>query len=271
MICLRRRSIIHGALLLASGIVFAGLMNISRVITIAVAWERYATDLTSGLSHDVLGYICLAVAALLLSADGFLGFVADPVPNIARPGRLALFRNPLIRLWNQFVAVIPSSRNRMYGVVQRNSEVQEDGDEPTDAQQRKFPRGIELFKPVNAFHFSWGWAESWIFSREYTQLRAGFPFAAVAIGGAMFAAWLNDAAVDPLIVRYENAYDAAVQSKDAVRQETYLRALDSLRPAYLKFKHYRRINLSHSLLRCHSCFQCLVRLSGTIRLKFGVQ
>ncbi len=99
VICLKRRSIIHGAALLATGAFFAGLMNTTRVVTIAFAWERYATDWTSGMSHDVLGYACLAMAALLLlSADAFLGIITDAVPDIANPGTIMWdFRNPITR------------------------------------------------------------------------------------------------------------------------------------------------------------------------------
>ncbi|MBC7966632.1 MAG: exosortase [Fuerstia sp.] len=238
VICLRRRSIVHGAVLLASGIVFAGLMNTTRVVTIAVAWERYATDLTSGMSHDVLGYICLAAAALLLlSADAFLGFVTDPVPDIARPGKVGGFWNPLIRLWNQLVAVIPSTASGVFNDKPRDSAAQVQAAQvQADGEQREFPKGFQLVKPINVFHFFLGWAESWFYSRNYRQLMAGFPFAAVALAGALFGGWVNDAATDPMIERYENAFNEAVQSSDIVRQETYLRGLDSLRPNEARYR-----------------------------------
>lgn len=56
------------------------------------------------------------------------------------------------------------------------------------------------------------------------------PFMAAALGGVMLVVWLKEVSVNPLIVRYESTYNAAVQSEDVVRQETCLRALDSLSP-----------------------------------------
>ncbi len=231
VICLKRRSIIHGAMLLASGIVFAGLMNISRVITIAVAWDRYATDLSSGLSHDVLGYICLALAALLLlSADEFLGFVTDPVLDKGSPGTLTwIFFNPFIRRWNQLVTVMPISETGR--AIRSSAAVPAPSNEVSaDAQRRCDPSWSELRRPGMWFHFGFDWLKSWHSSRSWQQFLIGMPFLALTVGGILLVLWLRHVSVDPLIAQYENAYDAAVQSNDAVRQETYLRALDSLRP-----------------------------------------
>lgn len=106
IICVKRRTLAHGVVLLGSGIIFAGLMNVTRVITIAVAWDRHNTDLSTGWQHDAIGYGCLAVAALLLwSADSFLAFITDTVPDVRRPGPVGAFRNPLIAAWNYFFTV----------------------------------------------------------------------------------------------------------------------------------------------------------------------
>lgn len=236
VICLKRRSLVHGFVLLASGLAFAGLMNTLRVITIAVAWERFGTDLSHGLPHDIVGYICLAVAAaLLMSADAFLGFVSDPVPDIERPGVVGMFRNPLTALWNQLVAVIPMSDRVANSSAQGATLNRPAASSRSYTEERRFPSALELLSPRNLIHFFLGWCESWIFSRGYRQLLAGLPFAVLSIGGVFVVGWLQNAPDDSLIVQYENAYNDAVSANDVVRQETYLRALSSLRsnnPAY---------------------------------------
>lgn len=108
LICIRRRSLAHGVILLASGVLFAGMMNMIRVITIAVAWDSFQYDLSDGIYHDMLGYAALAIAALLLiSADSFLSFLTDAVPDVSRPDSTGNFRNPLTAIWNLLFAVIP--------------------------------------------------------------------------------------------------------------------------------------------------------------------
>ena len=231
VICLKRRSIIHGTVLLAAGVVFAGLMNTMRIVTIAVAWEQHATDLSSGMSHDVLGYICLAMAALLLlSADAFLGFVTDPVLDKGSPGTLTwVFFNPLIRWWNQLVTVVPISK--IDGAIRSSAAAPAlNNAASTDAQLRFEPPWSELRRLGVWFHFVFDWLKCWHRSRTWQQFLIGIPFLTVTVGGILLVLWLRHVSVDPLIAQYEHAYDAAIQSSDVVRQETYLRALDSLRP-----------------------------------------
>lgn len=106
VICLRQRALIHGLCLLFLGFLFAGGMNVVRILTIALAWEKHKVDLSTGTAHDVLGYVCLAIAAiLLLSADMFLHILTAPIPNVTRPG--AVLKNPFIRLWNRWLTVVP--------------------------------------------------------------------------------------------------------------------------------------------------------------------
>ncbi len=122
VICVRRRSLAHGMVLLLSGVVFAGIMNVLRVISIAMVWSHYQLDLSTGFRHDLLGYGCLSVAALLLmSADTFLAFITDPVPDVQRPGPVEIFRNPLITLWNWLFTVIPEPALRPTGMADQRS------------------------------------------------------------------------------------------------------------------------------------------------------
>lgn len=236
VICLKRRSLVHGFVLLASGLAFAGLMNTMRVITIAAAWERYGTDLSTGLSHDIVGYVCLAVAAaLLMSADAFLGFVTDAVPDSKRPGVVHMFRNPLTTIWNKLVAVIPLGDRAAASVVQGATLNRSSATSQSYTEERRYPSILEFLNPRNAIHFLLGWCESWIFSRGYRQLFAGLPFVFLSVSGILLVGWLQNAPDDPLIAQYESAYNEAVAAKDVVRQETYLRALSSIRatnPAY---------------------------------------
>ena len=95
----RRRGILHGALLVVAGIFWAGILNVVRVVGIAVAWREYNLDLTTGWQHDVWGYVVLVGAILmLLSSDIFLesltSFVPDPIEDSDR------FRNPFTSIWN---------------------------------------------------------------------------------------------------------------------------------------------------------------------------
>lgn len=236
VICLKRRSMVHGALLLAVGVIVAGIMNSIRVISIAVAWSSYNTDWSTGLSHDILGYVCLAAAAaLLLSADAFLGFLSDVVPDVRRPGAVSLYFNPLISLWNRFVSVVPELSGRQARRdINSDSQRQNDAHLP-DAERREHPAFRDAVKPANVFHFALGWAESWLFSRDYRQLVSGVPFALLA-GTAILLVWqLRHAPVDQIIADLENAFNSAVADQDLQRQETALRALGSLRttePAY---------------------------------------
>ena len=101
VICLKRRTFVHAASLFCSAVLFAGIMNIVRVMAIAVVWEVKGDDLSTGIRHDILGYACLTIAAvLLMSADSFLAFLTDPVPDIRRPGAVAMVRNPFVTVWN---------------------------------------------------------------------------------------------------------------------------------------------------------------------------
>ncbi len=230
VICLKRRSMIHGSVLLACGVIFAGVMNTLRVITIAVAWDRYSTDLSSGVFHDILGYMCLALAAaMLMSADAFLGFVTDPVHDGSPHG---LFLNPLIVVWNKIVTVVPAGRSR-------------DTQSETDPERRHYPSASDFFKLRNLVSFVLGLAASWWFSRTYRHLLSGLPFVTAALGGTVLGCWLKHTSDTPVIDRYENAFDAAVQSNDMLRQETCLQALVSLRSTVSAY----RFRLAQFMLR----------------------
>jgi exosortase len=145
--CLKRRSLVHGICLLASGFVFSGMMNVARVLTITLVWDHWQQDLSAGILHDVLGYTCLGIAALLLlSADAMLGFLGDPVPDVGRPGAISLLRNPLVMFWNSLMLVRPESRAAGAPVADPRP-VRELRDD--DSERRRFPRLGECLSPAN--------------------------------------------------------------------------------------------------------------------------
>ncbi len=85
----------------AAGILWAGIMNIVRVTSIAVAQEWWRVDLSHGWRHEVLGYICLLTAILmLLSTDRFLRVIFYPVPTDRDVERRV---NPLQNAWNKLL------------------------------------------------------------------------------------------------------------------------------------------------------------------------
>lgn len=236
VLCLKRRSVVHGFLMLLAGIAFAGMMNVARVVFIAFAWEAWQLDVSTGWQHEAVGYGSLLIAAmLLLSTDALLGFFTDVVPDVRRPGLSGLYFNPLIRLWNSLVAVIPSTT--VAGVESRPAATKEKDLASSDvAERRSWPTVLETLRPSYLFQFNLGFAESWLFSRNYRQIVGAMPSILTATGGILLVWWLRHAAIDPVLATYEEAYNAAVADKDLVRQENFLRALDSLRPTEPQYR-----------------------------------
>ncbi|MFM8725000.1 MAG: exosortase/archaeosortase family protein, partial [Planctomycetaceae bacterium] len=105
VIAMKRRSLLHGLVLVLRGMGTAGLMNTVRVLSVVVVWEQYRFDLSTGWVHDALGYVTLGIAALLLmSADAGLDLFSAWIPDIRRPGAMAIYANPFISFWNRFIA-----------------------------------------------------------------------------------------------------------------------------------------------------------------------
>jgi len=218
VICLRRRSFVHGMLLLFSGFAFAGLMNVARVMTIAVAWQTYSHDLSTGLVHEVLGYCCLGIAAaLLMSADVCLRFLLDPMPDVERFGVTLLFRNPLIVLWNRLFGP---------GTTTVTNIPEHDGDAE---EARTLPTGVNLLKPHYWFSFLIGFIDAWFHTRNYRKLISGVPFIVAAICGTCLTLWLRHGSEDSVIRSYREGLVQAQQDIDLIREEMYLKALCSFR------------------------------------------
>ena len=106
------RPLIHTIILTASGIVWAGIMNILRIVTLAIAQEKLAVDLSGGWQHDVLGLVLFTFTILMTaSTDRLLTFFFAPMPvGDKYQGR----KNWLVRLWNgMFRFGLPRSLDRM--------------------------------------------------------------------------------------------------------------------------------------------------------------
>jgi exosortase len=99
--CYNRRRAFHAILVIASGVFFAGVMNVCRVISIALAEDWWQMDLTAGWSHDLLGYAVLGLAAgLLYNFDFFLLGFTERVPYGGGNELETDYRNPVIAAFN---------------------------------------------------------------------------------------------------------------------------------------------------------------------------
>ncbi len=91
----------RSVLLVLSGLFWAYLMNTLRILVIPIAQATFNLDLSSGVSHDMLGYFCVILAILLVvSTDQFLSFVFGPVdPNTFESS--SQFVRRINRFWNR--------------------------------------------------------------------------------------------------------------------------------------------------------------------------
>jgi hypothetical protein len=81
---------------------WALLMNVTRVMSIAVAQIRFQLDLTSGWQHDAVGYAAMLLAIpFLLSTDRLLQFFFGPIPDDPRKHQKI---NVLVLGWNWLLA-----------------------------------------------------------------------------------------------------------------------------------------------------------------------
>ncbi|MCS7471463.1 exosortase U [Stieleria sp. ICT_E10.1] len=101
LVCLwivfRRRPLIATPAYLLAGMLWAMVMNVVRITSIALAQEWYSIDLSAGTPHEALGWICLSGAVLMmLSTDRLLRVMFFPVP----PDESGAISNPASKLWN---------------------------------------------------------------------------------------------------------------------------------------------------------------------------
>lgn len=106
LVCLwivfRRRPLISTPAYIAAAVVWAMVMNVIRITTIALAQEWYSFNLVDGAAHSALGWICLIIAILLtLSSDRIFRVAFYPIP----PNESGNEGNPVARLWNRLLLI----------------------------------------------------------------------------------------------------------------------------------------------------------------------
>lgn len=81
----KQYSIVRSLLLMSTAVFWALLMNVGRVLTIAVAQVKFSLDLTTGWQHDAVGYAAMLLAIpFLLSTDRFIQFIFGGIPDDPR-------------------------------------------------------------------------------------------------------------------------------------------------------------------------------------------
>jgi len=226
VISLRRRSVVHGIVLLSCGMAFAAGMNITRILAIAFAWQHLQIDLSVGVSHELVGYFFLAITAgLLLSADAFLDSLLLRIPYTTDHGPFGHLWNPLINVWNQLFI----NATAVHPAEARGTKVE---------SERSWPRIRDLRKPRYWLHCVAELSENWFRSRSRRQLVSGLPFSAAAMLGVLLAFWLSTTSDLSVVKGYRDGLEKALQNHDELCEEFCLRALSSLRPHEpdIKFK-----------------------------------
>lgn len=109
----RRRLWLMPLYLLVS-LILALLGNVIRIAVIASAIHYADADLTSGLTHDLVGYFALAICiGFLLSFDQLFVTVLHPISDLVSRGK----GNPFIYLWNQLFSDTLGHTGEIYGAV----------------------------------------------------------------------------------------------------------------------------------------------------------
>ena len=108
----RQYSLVRSLILISTAVFWALLMNICRVLAIAIAQTQFAVDLTSGWKHDAVGYAAMLLAIpLFLSTDRFLGFLFGGIPD---DPRMYEKMNLFVMIWN-FLFTAPTKTVRRSG------------------------------------------------------------------------------------------------------------------------------------------------------------
>ncbi|MBI3864322.1 MAG: exosortase U [Planctomycetia bacterium] len=102
-------------LLVTAAVLWSLAANMLRVTTVGIVYASTRYDLSSGWPHDLLGFVLLGLAVLLLlSTDELIVYVLGEIIVPYGMGR----RNPVTRWWNRWVAnVAPDSDDNAPGAV----------------------------------------------------------------------------------------------------------------------------------------------------------
>jgi exosortase len=100
----KRRSLPHGLALALAAVVWALVVNVTRVLIIGIVYALTGCDIASGVAHGLLGFTLFGLAVVLvLSTDELIGFFLGP---IVVPYGMAML-NPFSRRWNRWVSNSP--------------------------------------------------------------------------------------------------------------------------------------------------------------------
>jgi exosortase len=106
-----RRPIVLVPIYAAAAVFSAGLLNIFRVVTIAIAQEWHSLDLAHGWKHDLLGYTCLTLAILLLASfDRLFRVVFFPLSDETTPIAQSRLANPFKLVWNKLLSPVSEAQ-----------------------------------------------------------------------------------------------------------------------------------------------------------------
>ncbi|WP_164100795.1 exosortase U [Candidatus Laterigemmans baculatus] len=90
----------------AAAVLVAIIGNAIRVASVAVADSIFGFDWATGWSHEVVGYVALSIAVLLLlSFDQWITAFLHPIQDV--PNYLGLESNPLVDCWNACMGIVP--------------------------------------------------------------------------------------------------------------------------------------------------------------------
>lgn len=235
IICVCRRRWLPSMCVFLSAFCFAGVMNVLRVTSISMAWISQSVDLASGWQHDMIGYIALMVAALLVfSTDAFLSLIFAPVPEKPGEGRSAVFRNPLAATWNRLFEHTSQKRKGLK------------------------PRLPDYFKPRNILGWTRDFLINWFSSRQARLLPLAILFTVVGFGGAGFLWSLETSPQNELVAKYEQALLQAATLEDAEQKTVYLRSLIQLRQHDNRY----RFQLAMHLLDCDKKNEALAEIAA---------
>lgn len=94
----KQYSVVRSLLLISTGVFWALLMNVCRVLAIAIGQVRFNLDLTVGWRHDAVGYAAMLLAIpFLLSTDRFVQFLFGGIPDDPRKYNRI---NVMVLAWN---------------------------------------------------------------------------------------------------------------------------------------------------------------------------
>lgn len=106
----RNRTLIHLIVLVVSSVVWAIALNVARITVIAVAWDRWDWDLSSGWQHDTLGLVLFTLTFVaMISTDQLLAFGLRPIRSTPNT-QVDISANNLVAVWNGFCTLFDPKR-----------------------------------------------------------------------------------------------------------------------------------------------------------------